>query len=255
MAISEACAVLNRMEADGIIKRYALAGAVAAYAYIEAVHTEDLDVLVALTGEGVDMLAPIWAYLRERGYTQFRHAGVVVGGWPVEFSPIAGALDAEGLDQAQDVELEPGLTVRVLRPQHLVATALSVGRPKDHVRIAQFLEDGAVNLTELCALLDRHGLTDKWRAFCFRHDIADPCADKGAQPDAAVAAAASGAASGTTAAHPYADILAAHALARRERAALSLAAKVARTERVGGDVRLFKVAREARKLAGKTVTR
>jgi hypothetical protein len=72
----------------------------------------------------------------KRGYTEFRHAGVVGGGWPVEFLPIATALDAEGLDQAQDVEQEPGLTVRVLRPQHLVATALSVGRPKDHVRIA-----------------------------------------------------------------------------------------------------------------------
>jgi len=193
------------------------------------------------------MLAPTWAYLGQRGYAELRHAGAVVGGWPVKFQPVASALDAEGLDQARDIELEPGLTVRVLCPEHLVATALSVGRPKDHVRIAQFLEEGAVNLTELCPLLDRHGLTDKWRAFCLRHGIPDPCAAEGAQRDAATAELAAGAASGTTVAYPCPDILAAHALARRERAGLSFAAKVAGIERLRGNVGLLKLAREARK--------
>ena len=35
------------MEADGVIGRYAIAGAVAAYNYIEPTLTEDLDILVS----------------------------------------------------------------------------------------------------------------------------------------------------------------------------------------------------------------
>jgi hypothetical protein len=39
--------VINQMEADGIIGRYAVAGAVAAYNYIEPALTNDLDILVS----------------------------------------------------------------------------------------------------------------------------------------------------------------------------------------------------------------
>jgi hypothetical protein len=39
--------VINRMEADGIIGRYAIAGAVAAYNYIEPALTNDLDILLS----------------------------------------------------------------------------------------------------------------------------------------------------------------------------------------------------------------
>jgi hypothetical protein len=44
-----------------------------------------------------------------------------------------------------------------------VAIALKVGRPKDHIRIAQFLEAGAVDTAYLCAILGRHGLRSRWQ--------------------------------------------------------------------------------------------
>ena len=47
MGMKQTLDVINRMEADGIIGRYAIAGAVAAYNYIEPAVTSDLDILVA----------------------------------------------------------------------------------------------------------------------------------------------------------------------------------------------------------------
>ena len=82
MAISKTIEVLNAMQADGVIGRYAIAGAVAAYTYIESTVTEDLDVLVAFADtpdrkiSGLVSLEPILAYLAERGYSEHRKEGI-----------------------------------------------------------------------------------------------------------------------------------------------------------------------------------
>jgi hypothetical protein len=44
MGIKQTLDLINRMEADGIIGRYAIAGAVAAYNYVEPTVTEDVDI-------------------------------------------------------------------------------------------------------------------------------------------------------------------------------------------------------------------
>jgi hypothetical protein len=49
MGMKQTLDVINRMEADGIIGRYAIAGAVAAYNYIEPSLTEDLDIRSCLS--------------------------------------------------------------------------------------------------------------------------------------------------------------------------------------------------------------
>src|SRR5438067_6863844 len=52
------------------------------------------------------------------------------------------------------------VTTRVLQPEHIVAISLTVGRPKDFLRVAQFLEEDAVDRKLLSDVLGRHGLTD-----------------------------------------------------------------------------------------------
>jgi hypothetical protein len=47
MGMKQTLDIINRMEADGIIGRYAIAGAVAAYNYVEPTVTEDVDILIA----------------------------------------------------------------------------------------------------------------------------------------------------------------------------------------------------------------
>src|SRR5262249_58174626 len=170
MRMNKTLAAINAMEADGIIGRYAIAGAIAAY-------KEDIDILVSFdrspdqASPTLIALAPVFSYLKSKGYTEHRSEGIVIEGWPVQFLSVANALDAEALVEAEEIvvefsESEMSLRTRILRPEHLVATALLVGRPKDHVRVAQFLSESAVDLGALCDLLVRHGLTGVFQVFC-----------------------------------------------------------------------------------------
>lgn len=177
MNMAETITVLNKLVEDGVIDTYALAGAVAAYLYIEPANTEDLDVLITLEKVGTSgllTLAPIFAALRLMGYTDFSHEGIVIGGWPVQFLPVASELDAEALRTAPFTDIATHghvFKARVLLPEYLVAKALEVGRPKDYTRIIQFIEDKAINGERLQDVLQRAGLEQKWQTFCRRTGV------------------------------------------------------------------------------------
>lgn len=191
MGIKQTLDVLNAMEADGAIGRYAIAGAVAAYNYVEPAPTEDLDIIIAFetgpvnTVSGLVSLEPIYTYLKQKGFATHRKEGILIGDWLVQFLPVASELDQEALAQAEEVELDAGgkssVRTRVLRPEHIVATCLRVGRPKDLIRISQFLSESAVNIPALCGVISRHGLQDSWRLFCARTGSVDPCTFGGAR--------------------------------------------------------------------------
>jgi len=185
MGMKQTLDVINRMEADGIIGRYAIAGAVAAYNYVEPTVTEDVDILIAFNPghrrqTGLITLEPILSYLKDKGYSDFRKEGLLIEGWPVQFIPVANELDAEALARADEVDLEiqpneGAVKTRVLRPEHIVVTALRVGRPRDRLRIIQFLEEKAVDIEALCGVIGRYGLGNSWLTCCARAGIADPC--------------------------------------------------------------------------------
>jgi hypothetical protein len=117
--------IINRMQADGIIDQYAIAGPVGATFYLEPVATLDADILVSLptTGGGAFLtLTPIYDYLTKRGYrTEGEY--VVIEDWPVRFLPPTNALGEEALAQAVETEVE-GVPTRVISAEHLVALAL-----------------------------------------------------------------------------------------------------------------------------------
>jgi len=176
--------VLNQMVADDIVKRYAIAGAIAAYNYIEPAFTEDLAILASFdqpaSASGLVTLTPILVYLAGKGYTEFRKEGIDIAGWPVQFLPVANPLDTEALDQAVEIEIEinpsEGIVVaRILTAEHIMATAIAVGRPKDQIRVTQFVEANAYDGEVLCGILERHELREKWSKFCVRFNIPDPC--------------------------------------------------------------------------------
>ena len=112
MGMKATLEVINAMEADGVIGRYAISGAVAAYNYIEPTVTDDLDILIAFKEtfdrpkSGLITLAPLFAYLKAKGYQEHRKEGHVIEGWPVQFLPVASDLDAEALAQAQELEVQ-----------------------------------------------------------------------------------------------------------------------------------------------------
>lgn len=122
MTMRKTIEVISRLAADGAIKEYAIAGAVAALSYIQPFLTEDLDVLVAVAEfdqrpSGLILQSGIESRLAALGYTERSSVGVIVEGWPVQFIPVGSPLDDAALRQATDVELD-GFTARFLRPEY-----------------------------------------------------------------------------------------------------------------------------------------
>ena len=89
---------------------------------------------------------------------------IVVGGWPVQFLPPSNELEREAVAEAVPTTVEDVATW-VMSAEHLVAIALCTGRAKDHIRILQFIEQDAVERGKLHGILERHGLTPKWKQF------------------------------------------------------------------------------------------
>lgn len=157
--------VINRLQAEGLISRWALGGAFGALFYLDPTETEDIDVFIYLSpaaGDTLVTLEPIHRRLRELGYSAWEEDNPVVEGWPVQFLPVAKPVEVEALEGAVPHEIESGLSAFVLRPEHLIAIALDLGRPKDKVRLEQFWREKAYDAVRLREVLRRHGLEAKW---------------------------------------------------------------------------------------------
>jgi len=160
----EVARLLSDMLCAGVITEYAVFGAVAQMRYTEAVSTMDADILVAIPGRpSLDLLRPIYEYCTSRGFP-VEGESISVGAWPVQFIPAFSPLTEEAMHEAEVAEIE-GEKIRVVRADHLAVIALSVGRPKDHVRILSLLEAGSVEAEVVGELAARHGLSAEWRRF------------------------------------------------------------------------------------------
>jgi hypothetical protein len=164
--IKETIAIINRMQADQVIERYAIGGAVGATFYLEPVATLDLDVFITLRVDPASSLLslqPIFDYLKAQGAT-VQGEYIVVAGWPVQFLPTGTPLLEEALEHSiqQDVD---GILTRVFTAEHLAAIALQTGRAKDKTRLLHFLETGALDQGRFQAILGRHGLVEAWHKF------------------------------------------------------------------------------------------
>ena len=166
MKIQDVIGMLNQMERDGVIKRYAIGGAVGATFYLEPVSTFDVDVFIAFKPQQQSVIvspAPIFDYLKGFG-CKMEGEYIVISGWPVQFLPASGPLLEQALDSAVEVDVE-GEAARVLTAEHLAAIALQTGRANDKARLLQFIEAHALDRKKFEQLVERHGLTNKWREF------------------------------------------------------------------------------------------
>ena len=157
---------INQMQTDGVIGKYAIGGAVGATFYLQPAATLDVDIFVTLpTSPGglLLSLAPIYDYLKTQG-CKVEDEYIVIGGWPVQFLPPSDELEREAVAESVSTTVEDVQTW-VMTAEHLVAIALRTGRPKDHNRILQFLEQDAVDRGKMQAILERHGLASRWRQF------------------------------------------------------------------------------------------
>ena len=166
MKITQVLALVNDMEQDGVIDRYAIGGAVAAAMYLEPIATLDIDIFVAFqVQENQLLISPqlLYDYLIPRG-ARIEGEYLVIGDWPVQFLPPTGPLAEDALQKAVETEVE-SVATRVFSAEHLAAIALETGRPKDMARLVAFVEEGALDSDRFNQLLERFGLTEKWAMF------------------------------------------------------------------------------------------
>ena len=166
MTIAQVIGVINQMETDGVVARYAIGGAVGATFYLEPVATLDVDIFVAFHHQPDQVVInprPIFDYLAARGGV-VEGEYIVMAGWPVQFLPATSALVEEALAEAVTVDVE-GTPARVFTAEHLAAIALQTGRAKDHARLLQFIEAAAINTERFQSLVQRYGLLDRWQTF------------------------------------------------------------------------------------------
>ena len=162
--MKELAQLLNEMQRAGVIRQYALFGAVAQMRYTEPVATLDADVLVAVpVADRLDALSGIYEFCAARGYRPEGEA-IRVGAWPAQFVPAFSPLTQEAMEQAATADFE-GVPFRVVRADHLAVIALSVGRAKDFTRILALLESGSASRESIGSLAARHSLADAWHRF------------------------------------------------------------------------------------------
>jgi hypothetical protein len=162
--VKELAQLLTEMQRAGVIRNYALFGAVAQMRYTEPVATLDADVLVAVpAAERIDALSGIYEFCAARGCRAEGEA-IRVGAWPAQFVPVFNPLTEEAMEQAATADFE-GVTLRVVGAEHLAVIALSVGRAKDYARILALLESGSASRESIGRLAARHALGDAWQRF------------------------------------------------------------------------------------------
>jgi hypothetical protein len=159
--------LLNEMSDSGVIRDYALFGALAQMRYTEAVATLDADVLIEVEATGrLDLLQAVYSYCAQRGF-QPEGEAIRVGVWPVQFVPTFDVITREAVETAENADFD-GVPFRVVRPDYLAVIALGVGRSKGHARILALLESGTVGCEEIASLALKYGLEAKWLAFSRR---------------------------------------------------------------------------------------
>lgn len=164
--LKDALQVVNQMQADRVIRKYAIGGAIGALFYLEPVLTKDIDIFVMLPtvpDTTILSLSEIYEYLQDRGFT-VQDEYVVINDWPVQFLPATTPLELEAVERAVLTESE-GVKSSVMTAEHLVAICLQTGRAKDFARIVQFIEQEVIDMTKLLPILERHGLSAKWQIF------------------------------------------------------------------------------------------
>lgn len=153
--------LLERLKAEGVVADYALAGAMAANFWDEAVATQDLDVVVLFKtpASRLDPLRPIFDRLPEASYPRDGEH-IEIAGVPVQFLPAWNSVVARSVQDAHEASYDPddasAPPLRVMTPTHLAAIWLSEASaltPRRRERIARFREAGLLDDALLTRLL------------------------------------------------------------------------------------------------------
>ena len=146
----------NELVSAGLMKDYALGGALAAIYYTEPITTYDADIISVASDKTLsDGIPAIYSHLQSKGWRVEREH-LLIGDFPVQFLAASG-LTEEAVREARPVQYE-GVPAKVFRPEYIIAIAASVGRHKDFARIEQILDQVKIDKALLDDILRRYNL-------------------------------------------------------------------------------------------------
>jgi len=146
----------NDLVSAGLIKDYALGGALAAIYYTEPITTYDADIIFVASDKTLSAGIPaIYSHLQSKGWRVEREH-LLIRDFPVQFLAASG-LTEEAVREARPVQYE-GVPAKVFRPEYIIAVAASVGRHKDFARIEQILDQVKIDKASLDDILRRYNL-------------------------------------------------------------------------------------------------
>jgi hypothetical protein len=147
----------NELVSAGLIKDYALGGALAAIYYTEPFATYDADIIFISSDKTLSAGIPaIYSHLQSKGWHVEREH-LIIKDFPVQFLAASG-LTEEAVRKAKRIEYD-GVPAKVFSPEYIIAIAVSVGRHKDLARIEQLMAQAKVDRALLDDILRRHNLT------------------------------------------------------------------------------------------------
>jgi len=154
---------INRLKDIGLIKDYAIGGAIAALRWVEPFFTRDLDVFIIPEKEVGEkeliILSPIYEHLKNEGYT-WEGQWIIIEGIPVDIFPV-DLLEKEAVEDAKETEYE-GVKTKIIAPEYLIALFLRANRDKDMRKTQMLLEQAEIDMEKLNKVLNEHGLTEKF---------------------------------------------------------------------------------------------
>lgn len=156
--------VINKMYQEGVLKDYAIGGAVATIYYTEPFATKDIDIFfIPPEKEKIILLTPFYDFLLKKGYKTYKEY-IMIGDTPIQFIPATDELEKEAVENAIEVKYS-NINIKILRPEYLIAIFLKVYRAKDRDKTIRLLEQAKIDKTLLSDILQRHRLDDKFNDF------------------------------------------------------------------------------------------
>ncbi|HQU83068.1 MAG TPA: hypothetical protein PKY59_08095 [Pyrinomonadaceae bacterium] len=156
--------VLQDLQTQQIIEKYAIGGAFAATLHNEPISTIDLDIFFFLKEKSDSLIlsmSKIYEFAKENGF-KFDHEFINLYGWLVQFVEAShNELWKEAIENSDTLKFD-GVNVSVIGREYLVAMWLFAGRAKDYQKITAFLDAEIVDKKKLFEILERHNLSAKW---------------------------------------------------------------------------------------------
>ncbi|MGD1007800.1 MAG: hypothetical protein ABR980_11285 [Ignavibacteriaceae bacterium] len=156
---------INDLVEQGIITKYAIAGGMAQFYYIEPSVTYDLDLIVHIPGEEntLNPLEKIYAWAVQNGYPS-ENEHIIIEGIPVQFLLAYNNLVKEALKNSNEISLYEEVAY-ILEPEYLMAIMLQTGRLTDKERLAKFLIEAVYDKNKFFEIIERFDLLEVYKKF------------------------------------------------------------------------------------------